>query len=69
MIFFACETGRILTDPDRNVIIMELKILNKKITLVSIYGPNEDQPNFYKNLKQKIQVFGNENVIICGDWN
>ena len=48
---------------------MELTILTKKITLVSIYGPNEDKPNFYKNLKQKIQDFGNENVIICGDWN
>ena len=58
-----------MTDPDGNFIIMELTILAKKITLVSIYGPNEDKPNFYKNLKQKIQDFGNENVIISGDWN
>ena len=48
---------------------MELTILTKKITLVSIYRPNEDKPNFYKNLKQKIQDFRNENVTICGDWN
>ena len=48
---------------------MELTILTKKNTLVSIYGPNEDKPNFYKNLKQKIQHFENENVTICGDWN
>ena len=66
---FACDTGQILTDPDGNFIIMELTILTKRITLVSIYGPNEDKPNFYKNPKQKIQEFGNENVIICGDWN
>ena len=65
----ACDTGQILTDPDGNFIIMELTTLTKKITLVSIYGPNEDKPNFYKNLKQKIHDFGNENVIICGDLN
>ena len=42
---------------------------SQKNTLVSIYGPNEDKTNFYKNHKQKIQDFGNENIIICGDWN
>ena len=45
---FACDTGQILTDPDGNFIIIELTILTKRITLVSIYGPNENKPNFYK---------------------
>ena len=50
---FACDTGQILTDPDGNFIIMELTILTKKITLVSIYGPNEDKPNFYKTSSKR----------------
>ena len=66
---FSCDVGQIITDPDGNFVIMELKVLDKKITLASIYGPNEDKPQFYRNLKQKISDFGNDKVIICGDWN
>ena len=49
--------------------ILEITIKGKKITLVNIYGPNEDRPQFYSNLKQKIEEFGNDRAIICGDWN
>ena len=37
---FSCDVGQIITDPDGNFVIMELKVLDKKITLASIYGPN-----------------------------
>ena len=60
---FHCDTGQILTDPEGNFVIMELNLHTKKITLVSIYGPNDDKPNFYKNIQQKVLDFGNENVI------
>ena len=66
---FSCDIGRISTDPDGNFVIVELKIMNEIITLASIYGPNDDRPRFYKNLREKISTFGNNKVIICGDWN
>ena len=66
---FSCDTGQILTDPDGNYVIVELKIMDETITLASIYGPNDDRPIFYKKLRQKISEFGNNKVIICGDWN
>ena len=66
---FPCDIGQILTDKEGNFVLLELKIQGKKITLASIYGPNEDRPQFYNNLKQKILDFGNDEVIICGDWN
>ena len=37
--------------------------------MVNIYGPNEDCPQFYLNIKQKVEEFDNEMAIICGDWN
>ena len=37
--------------------------------LLAFTGPNEDKPNSYENLKQKIQDFGSEIAIICGDYN
>ena len=66
---FSCDIGRISTDPDGNFVIVELKIMNEIITLASIYGPNDDRPRFYKNFREKISTFGNNKVIICGDWN
>lgn len=37
--------------------------------LINLYGPNEDKPKFYKELRQKYKSFNNENIIMCGDWN
>ena len=41
---FEHEIGRIKKDPTGNFIITELTILGKKITLVNLYGPNDDKP-------------------------
>ena len=60
---FHCDIGQILTDPEGNLVIIELILDTKNITLISIYGPNDDKPNFYRNIKQKVLDFGNENVI------
>ena len=46
-----------------------MTIQGKKVTLVIIYRPNEDNPQFYRNLKEKYTEFENEILIICGDWN
>ena len=35
----------------------------KKITLVNVYGPNQD------TLFRKISEFDNDQIIMCGDWN
>ena len=66
---FEHDIGRIVADPNGNFLILEITIKGKKITLVNIYGPNEDRPQFYSNLKQNIEEFGNDRAIICGDWN
>ena len=48
---------------------MDINIEGKQVTLVCLYGPNEDNPQFYKNIMQKVVEFENEQVIMCGDWN
>ena len=50
-------------------LILEITIKGKKFTLVYIYGPNEDRPQFYDNIIQRIEEFDNDRAIICGDWN
>lgn len=43
--------------------------MNQKITLVNIYGPNNDNPQFYLTLQEKIRQLQNPKIIIGGDWN
>ena len=66
---FDHKVNRIKTDKNGNYIILDMDIQGKQITLVNTYGPNEDNPQFYENLIQKISEFENENVIMCGDWS
>ena len=66
---FEQKLKKVKTDKNGNFIILDMEIQGREITLASIYGPNEDNPNFYENLLRNIADFENENVIVCGDWN
>ena len=66
---FEQKVKTVKTDKNGNYIILDIEIQGKDITLANIYGPNEDNPNFYENLIKNIADFENENVIVCGDWN
>jgi hypothetical protein len=60
----------ILSDESpRNFIILSIRINNTFWTLVAVYGPNNDEPQFFTNLQLKIESLGNSSVIIGGDWN
>ena len=41
----------------------------KTLFIINLYGPNEDKPKLYKDLRQKYKYFDNDNIIMCGDWN
>ena len=59
-------------DESGNYVIVKA-ILNdsQKLILVNIYGPNDDDPNFYEKLGETCAEMGNESVpfIIAGDLN
>ena len=52
---FEQEVYRVLKDPNGNNIILEIKIKDQMITLVKLYGPNEDRSMFYEDIKQKLK--------------
>ena len=66
---FEYKVGRVIRDTDGNYIILEVTIQDKNIILVNIYGPNDDKPQFYKEIKQKLLTLESEEVILCGDRN
>ena len=63
------KINRKLVDSDGNYIILDLTINDKKLTLVNLYGPNNDRPNFFNHISNCIDDFDNDETIICGDFN
>lgn len=57
------------SDTDGNKLILDMLVGNKKITLINIYGPNQDNPCFYEQIKKDIQEFQNDSIILTGDFN
>ena len=43
--------------------------INQKLTLVNLYGPNNDNPNFFQEISNCIDEIGNDEAIMCGDYN
>ena len=56
-------------DINGNYLVLDINVDKINFTLVSIYGPNDDNPQFYENIMSIVEEFGNENFIICGDFN
>lgn len=60
---------RSIIDTDGNYIILDMTVHNQKLTLVNLYGPNNDKPAFFQNIANYIEEIGNNDNIICGDFN
>jgi len=56
-------------DADGNFIILDLTVKGQRFSLCTVYGPNQDCPEFYVNLFQELQKLDNASMILCGDWN
>ena len=65
----AVNVLRSIEDNEGNFVILHIKLNDYDITLVSLYGPNIDSPEFYSELERYVLDFDNPFNIICGDWN
>ena len=65
---FESKVQRVEKDDSGNFLILDIQIEDNIITLVNIYGPNRDDPEFYKLILSKINDTDNQ-VIIAGDFN
>ena len=61
---FACNI-----DENGNYLALSLETQGYKITLINLYGPSKDDPNFYEKINSIITEYDNLHTIICGDWN
>ena len=57
-------------DINGTYLILDVSIFDERYTITNVYGPsNRDDPDYFVNLFNKIETFGNEKVITGGDWN
>ena len=66
---FEFEVLRQFSDPEGRLIIIDIKIENKIITLVNIYAPNDDNPAFFKKVLSHLLSFDCEEIVLGGDFN
>ena len=66
---FDFKVNVIDSDTEGNYIILKLNTMENDITLINIYGPNRDNPDFYSQINQKIEEHSLTNIVWGGDWN
>ena len=52
-----------------NLIIIACKYDDHEFILANIYGPNEDDPEFFERLFERLSNLHSPNVLIIGDFN
>ena len=58
----------IYTDNDGRVIMFNVSKNDYKITIVALYAPNEDKPDFFRQIADRLEL-RHEHKIIIGDFN
>lgn len=66
---FEFKVKNVHRDHQGNLLILDLEIENHRLSLAVLYGPNQDNPVFYQNLQKTLTRFGNQKILIVGDWN
>lgn len=66
---FEYKILQVKADGSGNYLLLDVEVERKRFTLVTVYGPNEDTPDFYVKVAKSIEEIGNETCIICGDFN
>ena len=57
------------TNPGGRFIIVEIETEENILTLVNIYAPNNDNPNFFRGINEKMSSFKYDLIKFGGDFN
>lgn len=66
---FDFKLSNIEKDTNGNLLILNCKICDKNISLINVYGPNRDRPEFYENVRHIMSKYDNYEFILAGDFN
>ena len=65
------DENSVFADKSGNFLCLNFKYENFTITVSCIYGPNEDDPDFFRNVLNRTELLqnGSDFTILGGDWN
>ena len=66
---FEYDIKEIKNDLNGNFVALKIRMFETDVCLISLYGPNTDDPNFYDQIIELIDEFQTPTIILCGDWN
>lgn len=66
---FELKLHREKKDNEGNILALDLSIDENRVTLINIYGPNSDNPDFFEKVREYFIEFDNDYYILCGDFN
>ena len=66
---FAFNIVKYECDTNGRSVVVDLNVNDKLFTLVNIYAPNDDSPQFFKEIDAKLNNFTCDSVIFGGDFN
>ena len=58
-----------ITDKEGRYVVLDIELDDIRCTLVNLYAPNEDEPEFFIELVQTIEALPNDHRIVGGDFN
>jgi exonuclease III len=56
-------------DKEENSILIKGEIDQKEITIINLYAPNVNAPNFTKHTLKDLKAYINSNTVVVGDFN
>ena len=56
-------------DSDGNYLHLKLQLDTMSLNLITIYGPNSDNPHFFQNIQDILEQNNADYSIVCGDFN
>ena len=63
------EVHDTVIDSNGRYIVLDVTLQEQRVTLVCLYGHNTDEPHLFQEITQKVLLFKNSSMILCGDWN
>ena len=67
---FEYKLHNVKKDPAGCYLVMDIELLNKRVTLLNVYGPSAgDNPEFFVKISKLIDEIGNDKIIMGGDFN
>ena len=57
---FEQKIEQVKADKNGNYLLINITIQDRKIILANVYGPNQDNPQFYRTLLQRISEYDND---------